>query len=58
MDAKIYICLQTQTSCEMETGVDNYVAAVATAVTVDRRCKQRIKNIDQLALILGLLDEE
>ena len=26
--------------------------------SIFRRCKQRIKNINQLALVLGLLDEE
>ena len=34
------------------------VPAVAAAVTAYRRRKQRIKNIDQLAHVLGLLDEE
>ena len=34
------------------------VAAVTVAVTAYRRRKQRIKDINQLALVLGLLDEE
>ena len=37
--------------------MDDYVAAVAVAVAAYRRRKQRIKNINQLALVLGLLDE-
>ena len=38
--------------------MDDCVAAVAAAVAAYRRRKQRIKNIDQLALVRGLLDEE
>ena len=38
--------------------MDDCVAAVAVAVAAYRRCKPRIKNIDQLALVLGLLDDE
>ena len=34
------------------------VAAVTVAVAAYRRRKQRIKNINQLALVLRLLDEE
>ena len=34
------------------------VAAVTVAVAAYRRRKQRIKNTNQLALVLGLLDEE
>ena len=33
-------------------------AAVTVAMAACRRCKQRIKNINQLALVLGLLAEE
>ena len=38
--------------------MDDYVAAVTVAVAAYRRRKQRIENINQLALVLGLLDEE
>ena len=38
--------------------MDGYVAAVTVAVAAYRRRKQRIENINQLALVLGLLDEE
>ena len=38
--------------------MDNCVAAMAIAVAAHRRLKQRVKKIDQLALVLGLLDEE
>ena len=38
--------------------MDDYVAAVRVAVAACRRRKQRIKNINQLALVLGLLDVE
>ena len=38
--------------------MDDYVSAVTVAVAAYRRRKQRIKNINQLALVLGLLDEE
>ena len=37
---------------------DDCVAAVTVAVAAYRRRKQGIKNINQLALVLGLLDEE
>ena len=37
---------------------DDCVAAVTVAVAAYRRRKQRIKNTNQLALVLGLLDEE
>ena len=37
---------------------DDCVAAVTVVVAAYRRRKQRIKNINQLALVLGLLDEE
>ena len=52
------IWLQTQTSCAMKTAMDDCVAEVVAAVAAYRRRKQRIKNIDQLPLVLGLLDEE
>ena len=42
----------------LETSMDDYVAAVTVAVAAYRRRKQRIKNINKLALVLGLLDEE
>ena len=38
--------------------MDDYVAAVTVAVAAHRRRKQRIKNINLLVLVLGLLDEE
>ena len=38
--------------------MDDSVAAVTAAVAAHRRHKQRIKNINQLALVLGLLDVE
>ena len=38
--------------------MDDYVAAVTVAEAAYRRRKQRIKNINQLAVILGLLKEE
>ena len=37
---------------------DDCVAAVTVAVAAYRRRKQIIKNTNQLALVLGLLDEE
>ena len=37
---------------------DDCVAAGTVAVAAYRRRKQRIKNTNQLALVLGLLDEE
>ena len=37
---------------------DDCVAAVTVVVAVYRRRRQRIKNTNQLALVLGLLDEE
>ena len=51
---KVQLCLQTQTSCRLETGMEDCVAAVTAAVAACRRCKQRIKNINQLALVLGV----
>ena len=57
-DAKVQICLQTQTSCRLEKIMDDHVAAVTVGVAAYRRRKQRIKNINQLALVLGLLGEE
>ena len=54
-DAKVQICLQTQTSCRLETScMDDCVAGVTAAVAAHRRCKQRIKNMNQLALVLGV----
>ena len=38
--------------------LDDCVAAVTDAVAAYRRRKQRIKNTNQMALVLGLLDEE
>ena len=38
--------------------MDDCVAAVTVAVAAYRRRKQRIKYNNQLALVLGLLDEE
>ena len=38
--------------------MDDCVAAMTIAVAAYRRRKRRIKNIDRLALVLGLLDEE
>ena len=38
--------------------MDDCVAAVTAAVAPYRRRKQRIKNMNHLALVLGLLDEE
>ena len=38
--------------------MDDCVAAMTVAVAAYRRRKQIIKNISQLALVLGLLDEE
>ena len=38
--------------------MDDYVAAVKVTVAAYRCRKQRIKNINQLALVLGLLDEK
>ena len=57
-DTKVQICLQTQTSCRLETGMDDCVPAVAAAVAPNRRRKQRIKSINQMALALVLLDVE
>ena len=57
-DAKVQICLQSQTSCRLETSMGDYVAAVTVAVAAYRRRKQRIKNVNKLALVLGLLDEK
>ena len=37
---------------------DDCVASVTVAAAAYRRRKQRIKNTNQLALVLGLLDEE
>ena len=37
---------------------DDFVAAVTVAVAAYRRRKQGIKNTNQLALVLALLDEE
>ena len=45
---------KTQTSCRLQTGMDDCVAAVTAAVAAYRRCKQIIKNINQLALVLGV----
>ena len=50
-DAKIQICLQTQTSCRLEIGMDDCVAAVTSAVAAYRRRKQRL-------FFLELLDVE
>ena len=58
MDAKVLTCLQTQTSCRLETGMDDCVTAVAASVAAYQHRNMRIKNINQLALVLGLLDEE
>ena len=55
---KVEICLQTKASCGMGTDMDDSAAAGAVVVVARRRRTQRIKNIAQLALILGLLDEE
>ena len=57
-DAKVQIFLQTQTSCRLEISIDDYVAAVTIAVAAHRCRKQRITSINQLALVLGLVDEE
>ena len=38
--------------------MDNCVAVVMAAVAAYRCRKQRTKNIDQLPLVLGLVDEE
>ena len=38
--------------------LDDCVAAVTAAAAAYRRRKQRIKHTNQLALVLGLLDEE
>ena len=38
--------------------MNDYVAAVTVTVAAYRHRKQRIKNINQFALVLGLLDEE
>ena len=57
-DAKVQICLQTQTSCRLKTGMDNCVAAMTAAVAAYRRRKPRIKNNNQLAPVLGLIDKE
>ena len=38
--------------------MDDYVAAVAAAMAAYRRRKQRIKNIDLLALVMGLFDDK
>ena len=48
----------TDTSCRLESGMDDCVATVTAAVAAYRRCKQRIINNNQLAFVLGLLDEE
>ena len=56
-DAKVQICLRTQTSCRLETGMtgmDDCVATVTAAVAAYRRCEHRTKNINQLALVLGV----
>ena len=50
--------LTQTTSRRLETSMDDYVAAVTAAVAAYRRLNQRIKNINQLALIIGLLDVE
>ena len=52
-DAKVQIFLQTQTSCRVEISMDDYAAAATVAMGAYRRRKQRIKNINQLALVLG-----
>ena len=57
-DAKVLICLQSQTSYRLETRMDDCVAAVTAAVAAYRRRKQRIKNISQLALVIELLNAE
>ena len=51
-DAKVQICGQRQASCRLEIGMDDCVAAVTAAVAVYRRRKQRIVNINHLALVL------
>ena len=55
-DARVQACLQTQTSRGMETDMDD--SALRWWRPWGQRRKQRTKNIDQLALVLGLLDEE
>ena len=56
IDAKVHISPQTQTSCRLETSMEDYVTAVTVTVAAYRRRKHGIKNINQLAsLVLGLL---
>ena len=43
-DAKVQICIQTQTSCGMDTCLDDCVAAVTAAVAAYRRGKKRINS--------------
>ena len=49
---KFKFSFRTQTSCRLETCMDDCVAAVMAAVAAYRRRKQRIKSINQLALVL------
>ena len=57
-DATVQIFLQTHTSRRLETNFDDYVGAVTVEVAAYRCRKHRIKNINRLALVLGLLDED
>ena len=56
-DAKVQICLQSQISRRLETGMDDCVAAVTAAVAAYRRLKNKIKNIGWYSF-WGLLDLE
>ena len=57
-DVTVQIFLQTHTSRRLETIFDDYVGAVTVEVAAYRCRKHRIKNINRLALVLGLLDED
>ena len=46
--------LPSQTSCRVQTGMDDCVAAVTAAVAAYRRCKQIMRYINELALVLGV----